>query len=91
MIASTETIRVRTGRECCNSRAAWETIATPICRRRQKALFVLSHLVGDLLSHCTSELFIWIVAGHVVDLDVTHAVETAGGNLITDDRKNFHG
>ncbi|WP_439360318.1 hypothetical protein [Bradyrhizobium sp. DASA03007] len=33
-------------------------------------------------------------AGHVVDPDVTHTVdpatETAGGNLITDDRKNFH-
>ncbi|MBP0114930.1 S1/P1 nuclease [Bradyrhizobium vignae] len=62
---------------------------------KKEALFVLSHLVGDLHQPLHIGAVYLDSAGRVVDPDVTHTVdpatETAGGNLITDDRKNFHG
>ncbi|WP_271604954.1 hypothetical protein [Bradyrhizobium sp. CCBAU 11434] len=68
-----------------------------ICHQRHERgiVFVLSHFVVDLHQPLHVGAAYLDSASHLVDPDVTHTVdpatETAGSNLITDDRKDFHG
>lgn len=62
---------------------------------KKEALFVLSHLMGDLHQPLHVGAVYLDKAGTLVDPDVTHtidpATETAGGNLVQDNHSNFHG
>lgn len=61
---------------------------------KKEALFVLSHLMGDLHQPLHVGSVYLDKAGNLVDPDVTHTIdpttETAGGNTILDNHKNFH-
>jgi len=62
---------------------------------KKEALFVLSHLIGDLHQPMHVGSVYLDKAGNLVDPDVTHtidpATETAGANSILDRNRNFHG
>lgn len=61
---------------------------------KKEALFLLAHLVGDLHQPLHVAAVYLDNNGSLVDPDVTHtiapATETAGGNSISDNGKNFH-
>lgn len=62
---------------------------------KKEALFVLSHLMGDLHQPLHVGSVYLDEAGSLVDPDVTHtidpATETTGGNSILENHNNFHG
>jgi S1/P1 Nuclease len=61
---------------------------------KKEALFLLAHLVGDLHQPLHVGAVYLDKQGNLVDPDVTHTIdpttETAGGNSILDQGKNFH-
>lgn len=61
---------------------------------KKEALFLLAHLLGDLHQPLHVGAIYLDKAGKPVDPDVTHTIDpntdTAGGNLIKDQGKNFH-
>ena len=61
---------------------------------KKEALFLLAHLLGDLHQPLHVGSVYLDKSGNLVDPDVTHtidpATETAGGNSILDQTKNFH-